>query len=62
MYAGIILEVSAAQETFPTAASVQAGSAALVPRIDEARKEQLVPSEGCPPDLVALPRAVLRAP
>ncbi|MBI4328999.1 MAG: ABC transporter ATP-binding protein [Chloroflexi bacterium] len=56
MYAGRIIEAGPAEEIYANPQHPYTrGLLASVPRLDEPRKEKLVPIEGQPPDLVNLP-------
>ena len=56
MYAGKIIERGTSREIYGNPRHPYTiGLLASVPRLDEARKEQLTPIEGMPPDLIALP-------
>ena len=57
MYAGYIVETGTVDEIFRNPRHPYTlGLLKSIPRLDEPRKEQLVPIEGLPPDLVAAPR------
>jgi oligopeptide transport system ATP-binding protein len=63
MYAGHIVEEAAADELFGRPAHPYTlGLLRSVPRLDEARKERLVPIEGLPPDLIDMPAGCPFAP
>ena len=54
MYAGKVIETATAQELYANPQHPYTlGLLNSVPRLDETRKEKLVPIEGLPPDLVA---------
>jgi oligopeptide transport system ATP-binding protein len=56
MYAGYIVETGTVDELFRNPRHPYTlGLLKSIPRLDEPRKEQLVPIEGLPPDLVAAP-------
>lgn len=56
MYAGKIIETASAKELYANPRHPYTiGLLKSVPRLDEARKQKLVPIEGQPPDLVNLP-------
>jgi oligopeptide/dipeptide ABC transporter ATP-binding protein len=57
MYAGRIIEMSSAAELYGNPKHPDSvGLLNSVPRLDETRKEKLVPIEGLPPDLAHLPQ------
>jgi oligopeptide transport system ATP-binding protein len=57
MYAGYIVETGTVDEIFHNPRHPYTlGLLKSIPRLDEPRKEQLVPIEGLPPDLVDAPR------
>ena len=56
MYAGKIIERGTSREIYGNPRHPYTiGLLASVPRLDEARKEELTPIEGMPPDLISLP-------
>jgi oligopeptide transport system ATP-binding protein len=63
MYAGRIVETAQTEELFAHPKHPYTlGLLRSIPRLDEARKEKLVPIEGLPPDLIAPPPGCLFAP
>jgi oligopeptide/dipeptide ABC transporter ATP-binding protein len=57
MYGGKIIETASAKELYSNPKHPYTiGLLKSVPRLDEARKEKLVPIEGSPPDLANLPK------
>src|SRR5581483_11835127 len=63
MYAGHIVETAETEELFAHPKHPYTlGLLRSIPRLDEARKEKLVPIEGLPPDLIAPPPGCLFAP
>ena len=57
MYAGRVIETASAEELYENPKHpYTVGLLASVPRLDETRKEKLVPIEGLPPDLAHLPQ------
>ena len=66
MYAGHIVETATTDELFANPRHPYTlGLLNSIPRLDEPRKEKLIPIEGLPPDLIDLParlpvRAALR--
>ena len=58
MYAGLHRRVGAAEELFSKPRHPYTlGLLRSIPRIDEPRKEKLIPIEGLPPDLIDAPSA-----
>jgi len=56
MYAGRVIETGSAEEIYGNPKHpYTVGLLASVPRLDETRKEKLIPIEGLPPDLAQLP-------
>ena len=56
MYAGHIVETAPAEELFANPRHPYTlGLLRSIPRLDEPRKEKLIPIEGLPPDLIDLP-------
>jgi oligopeptide transport system ATP-binding protein len=63
MYAGQIIETASARELFANPQHPYTiGLLQSVPRLDEERKERLVPIEGMPPDLIDPPKGCRFAP
>ena len=57
MYAGYIVETASAEELFKNPRHPYTlGLLRSIPRIDEPRKEKLIPIEGLPPDLIDPPK------
>jgi oligopeptide transport system ATP-binding protein len=63
MYAGYIVEEAPAEELFADPRHPYTlGLLRSLPRIDQPRRERLIPIEGMPPDLINLPRGCPFAP
>jgi oligopeptide transport system ATP-binding protein len=63
MYAGVIVEMANARELFGNPQHPYTmGLLQSVPRLDEVRKEKLIPIEGLPPDLIDPPKGCPFAP